>query len=72
MTSDYVDAALTLPFIGPFPWPSYNYSLYKFVTQKAVTCLLFLNCSCNCSGAVTSGLTLFCSELALTSELTLC
>jgi hypothetical protein len=33
----------------PFPWPSYNYSLYKFITHKPVSCLLVLNCSCRCN-----------------------
>jgi hypothetical protein len=48
-----VDAGFTLPFV----WPSYNYSLWRFIIQNTVTCVLVLNC--NCSGTVTSGLTLF-------------
>jgi hypothetical protein len=59
-----------------FPWPSYNYSLYKFITPKPVICILVLNCSANCSGTVTSGLTLFwlelnclCAELELQNSL---
>jgi hypothetical protein len=33
----------------PFPWLSYNYSLYNLITQKPVTCLVVLNCSCRCN-----------------------
>jgi hypothetical protein len=56
-----VDTGLTFPFIRPFPWPSYSYPLYRFITHKPETCVLVLNCSglCNGSGTVTSELTLF-------------
>jgi hypothetical protein len=66
-TWQLVDAGLTLPFIGPFPWPSYSYSLYRFITQKPEPSLLVLNCSCrcNCSGT-DSGLELDCLCSVLT------
>jgi hypothetical protein len=34
---------------GPFPWPRYNDSLCRFTTQKPLTCLLVLYCSCRCN-----------------------